>query len=109
MIRESKLILPLYDNDGNDMAQQIAHVEDALLQHFGGYNRSASRGAWRDSVSGKVYNDSCCTYVIASEWDLAENFIALRQVARYAASLMTQECIYMCLDGSVEFVEPYDK
>lgn len=73
MIRESKLILPLYDNDGNDMAQQIAHVEDALLQQFGGYNRSASNGAWRDNDSGKVYRDACYTYVIASEWDLAKN------------------------------------
>ena len=107
MITESKLILPKFDNDGNDLSQQIAHVEDAILQQFGGYNVAASKGAWRDDKTGKVYRDECLTYTIAAEWPLPDNCIALRQIASYACSIMQQECIYMCLDGQVSFVESY--
>lgn len=108
MITESKIILPKLDNDGFDLSQQIAHVEDAILQQYGGFNVAESKGAWRND-EGKVYRDECLTYVIAADWADANNAIALRQIARYAASLMQQECVYMCLDGQVEFVEPYVK
>lgn len=108
MITESKLILPKQDNSGFDLSQQIAHVEDAILQQYGGFNVAESKGAWRNS-DGKVYRDDCLTYTIAADWADASNAIALRQIARYAASLMQQECVYMCLDGQVEFVEPYIK
>ncbi len=108
MITESKLILPKFDNEGNDLSQQIAHVEDAILQQFGGYNVAESKGAWRND-EGKVYRDECLTYTIAAEWSLLDNCIWMRQIASYACAIMQQECIYMCLDGQVEFVESYVK
>ena len=104
MISESKIILPVTDNDGVALDAAISLIEDMLLHHFGGFNVSESRGSWRDSNSGKVYVDKCLTYVIASEWGLADNASILRQIAIEAARRMSQECIYICIDGSVEFV-----
>ena len=104
MITESKIILPVTDNDGVALDSAISIIEDMLLQQFGGFNVSESRGSWQDSDSGKVYVDKCLTYVIASEWDLPVKAITLRLIAEIAAKIMKQECIYICINGSVEFV-----
>ena len=107
MISESKIILPVCDNDGVALDAAISLIEDTLLQQFGGFNVSESRGSWRDSNSGKVYVDKCLTYIVASEFDPANSVFAwraLRQIAREAARIMRQECIYICIGGSVEFI-----
>ena len=104
MISESKIILPVTDNDGVALDSAISLVEDMLLQQFGGFNVSESRGSWRDSKGGKVYVDKCLTYVIASEWDAPVKAITLRMIAEMAATIMKQECIYICINGSVEFI-----
>lgn len=109
MITESKLILPKCDNEGYSLHNEIAMIESAILQQFGGFNVAESKGAWRDDKTGKVYRDECLTYTIAAEWPLPDNCIALRQIASYACAIMQQECIYMCLDGHVSFVESYIK
>ena len=101
MISESKIILPVMDNDGVALDSAISLIEGMLLQQYGGFNVSESRGAWRDSKDGKVYVDKCLTYVIASEWDAPNT---LRLIAKLAAQIMSQECIYICIDGSVEFI-----
>ena len=101
MISESKIILPVTDNDGVALDAAISLIEDMLLQQYGGFNVSESRGYWRDSKDGKVYVDMCLTYVIASEWNAPNT---LRLIARLAADIMKQECIYICINGSVEFI-----
>lgn len=108
MLTESKIILPIHGNDMHPLDAQLATVEDILLQQFGGYNCTVGKGAWRND-KGKVYYDMVQVYSVAADWSLPHNSLALRQIARYASVLMEQESVYMCLDGQVEFVVPYDK
>ena len=107
MITESKIILPVCDNDGVALDGKIYGIESLLLRQFGGFNVSESRGSWRDSKDGKVYVDKCLTYIVASEFDPANSIFAwraLRQIAKESARIMRQECIYICINGSVEFI-----
>lgn len=104
MITESKIILPVCDNDGVALDGKIYGIESLLLRQFGGFNVSESRGSWRDDKDGKVYVDKCLTYVIASDWGLDDKASVLRYIAKLAAEIMRQECIYICINGSVEFI-----
>ncbi len=106
MLTESKLILPILDNDGLSLSKERLQIEDMILRDFGGFNRAASSGAWRDPVSGRVYSDDCLTYTIAGDWSGVVQRRTLEGIARYAARIMRQECIYLSLSGDVQFVAP---
>lgn len=111
-MKEAKIILPLFDNDGAALHREIEQIEYELLCEFGGYSAVNTRGAWRDQATGKVYHDSHVTYTLAARWDdlvdcggLVKADILLN-IAAKAATIMRQVCIYVALPDGVQFVEP---
>lgn len=56
-----RLLLPLYDNDGNRFpAKLLDDVFDELTHQFGGvtaYQRSPAEGAWKPSGQGVVHDN----------------------------------------------------
>lgn len=106
-ITEAKIILPAQDNQGNPMTNQIMIIEAMLLGFFGGFTYHESVGMWRDPKTNLVYSDRGRTYVIASDWSRSHLAEHLHTIAADAAVRMDQECVYICINGEVTFVEPH--
>lgn len=45
-------------------------------------------------------------YAVAAEWLDADNYLAMRAIAKTACRLMRQECIYVAFPSGVEYIEP---
>ena len=71
-----QLLLPLYDNDGNDFpGSQFEQVARELTARFGGltaYTRAPAEGRWRDGGSGTTRDEiiiyEVMTYPLDPAW-----------------------------------------
>ncbi len=102
-MREAKIILPTFDNAGNEMSEAHAQLKAALLRNFGGYTQSIGVGAWHNPSDGEVYNDHLVIYTVAMhDWHAYK----LTLIAEHMISITDQECIYTVLpNGDVYMVE----
>lgn len=70
-----RLLLPLYDNDGNRFpAKLLDDVFDELTHQFGGvtaYQRSPAEGAWKPSGQTVVHDDVVLFEVMVDPLDRA--------------------------------------
>jgi hypothetical protein len=70
-----RLLLPLYDNDGNRLPHELLdQVFDELTHRFGGvtaYQRSPAEGAWKPSGAGIVHDDMVLFEVMVEPLDRA--------------------------------------
>ena len=102
------IILPDADNAGSPLVDQRCTIETKLGHAFGGFTRTVGQGFWVDPDTGKDYRETVWVYSIAAEWN-AGACIQLRSIARIAAEIMGQECIYIetPLLG-VQFIAPLE-
>ena len=107
-VSTATIILPEHDNDGGSLVQHRAAIESKLGHAFGGFTRTVGQGFWVDPDTGREYRESVFVYAIAAEWTTGA-CIQLRSIARIAASIMVQECVYIetPLLG-VQFIKPAD-
>jgi hypothetical protein len=102
--REARIILPVYDNDGVDLAAVHTDLKRHVCEAFGGYTATPSLGGWL-SPTGKIHEEPGVAYDIACE-DTAKARSELREIAFWLAVGARQECIYLRLpSGRVEFVQ----
>lgn len=68
-----RLLLPLYDNDGNRLPPKLLdQVFDELTHKFGGvtaYQRSPAEGAWKPPGEGVVHDDMVLFEVMVEPLD----------------------------------------
>lgn len=71
----TQLLLPLYDNDGQNLPKALfAEVRDELTQQFGGltaHSRAPVDGLWQEDDSHAVRDDLIIYEVISDELDHA--------------------------------------
>lgn len=65
-----QLLLPLYDNEGQNFARaEFARVRDELAERFGGvtaHTRSPAEGVWKDE-EGEVARDNVVAFEVLTE------------------------------------------
>ncbi|QWV94363.1 hypothetical protein KP004_04025 [Geomonas oryzisoli] len=70
-----QILLPLYDNEGNQFTQdEFLKVRDELSERFGGittYMRSPARGLWKETKETTVQDDIVIYEVMTKELDRA--------------------------------------
>jgi len=74
-----QILLPLYDNNGQQFPQhEYERVRDELTEHFGGittYVRSPAKGLWKESSTITVHDDiviyEVMTELLDRQWWLA--------------------------------------
>ena len=102
MLKTATIILP--DNLG--YAKERRRIERKLMGTFGGYTCTAAHGGWVDPATGEEHEEMVRVYHIAAEWN-AGRCIQLRAIAREAAELMDQLCIYIDTPPlGVQFIQP---
>lgn len=104
MLTESKIIFPLHDNADNPT--DLGRFELALVSAFGGFTRIRCNGAWYNEEEQSIMYDENFHYTLASDWSSEVNRANLRNIAMAAATGLDQECIYICISGIVEMIEP---
>jgi hypothetical protein len=108
VFKEARIILPA----AGDLAS-IREIEARLVSSFGGYTKSVGVGAWRspygtDAEEIFIY-DIACPVFDDSEPERAwlGSEIALREIARDAANMLNQACVYVRMPfGDVYLIKP---
>lgn len=101
-MNEAKLIVPMQDNDGEDILSVRDAAIAALIENFGGCTVTAATGYW--SNEGKVQREPVWELVVACEPD-ALSSAHLRTIAENVARDGRQHTVYLRHpDGAVEFV-----
>jgi hypothetical protein len=88
--REITIVLPLADNDGVDLSEEIEMVKAGVLGISSGYSVMQQSGAWQED--DVVYDDNSLRLVTVVEQD--EQVQALRELAIAACGLMRQQAIF---------------
>jgi hypothetical protein len=103
-MRIATIILPTHDNAGASLGAEADALRNMLLDSFGGFTESDTRGAWRDPATRKVYVEPSTRFDIACE-DSARTRVALLDIARHMARVARQECIFLAYpSGEVDFI-----
>ena len=94
-MRECRVIVPMFDNDGERLSEVHQGFQKALCKEFGGYTRSHGHGGWVND-DGNVREERVYIYDVAIKNDrLVEDqeliLVALIQQLRIDAK---QEAIY---------------
>jgi hypothetical protein len=91
--------LPLQDNDGRDLTQEISEVEDRCFVSFGGWTQSGYyKGTWRMETGERKMDISAVYSVILPASGLPE----LESVLRDFKSRTLQEAIYLEVEHQVD-------
>lgn len=99
-MREASFILPFFTADSLTAHRDI---RDALVEHFGGYTATSTKGAWR-TPAGHVETEHGFRYTVAAEWTPSEAQ-AFAIIAITAAQQLEQETLYMTrYDGETQIV-----
>lgn len=105
-MREARVILPMYDNDGHSLEHVHTYLKQQLCLAFGGYTAIKSFGGWMDRKTGKLYEEEGTAYDIACD-DTQVTKDVLLGLAQILINLASQEAIYLRLpNGDVQIVEP---
>lgn len=98
-MREARIILPLADNRGANLAAVHKALAEKLTQAFGGYTAFNSWGPWKGVTEPGITYDVACEYSFAT-------VRTLLAIARWARAVAGQDAVYLRLPrGEVKFVE----
>lgn len=104
MLREAKVIVPEFDNDGNSLSEVHEWVSGALNDAFGGVTVTKGDGAWR-GPSGKLYKEPVLLFLVACSPLEEDSYKELRAVVAYVLRNGKQKAVYVQFpDGSVEII-----
>lgn len=107
-MREARIILPLYDNDGIDLQDVHKSLKTRLCAEFGGYTATPSMGGWIDN-SGKLYEEPGIAYDVAVPDDSIAIIETLRDIAGLTGRKANQKAMYLRLPtGKVEILDTED-
>lgn len=96
---KATFFLPLRDNDGKDLSQQIEEVEDECFLAFGAWTLSGFfKGAWRMGT-GERRIDTSAAYMIVLRSDQIEE---LEEILRRFKAKTSQEAIYLEIEHDVD-------
>lgn len=111
-LMECRFLVPLRRDveisDGNlhetDCWQWLDHE---LAGRFGGRTKFAEQlqGIWKNPKTGALTSDESIQFIVAV---LEESLDELRAVLSLVCVQFAQQCIYLSIAGTVEFVEPKD-
>jgi len=107
-MREARIILPLYDNDGVDLQAVHRSLKTRLCAEFGGYTATPSMGGWIDNT-GKLYEEPGIAYDVAVPEANIGTIETLRDIAAIAGRKAMQKAMYLRLPtGKVEILDTED-
>jgi hypothetical protein len=96
---KATFFLPLRDNDGRDLSDEIAEVEDECFLQFGAWTLSGYfRGVWR-MKTGDRRVDVSAAYMVVVEPEQVET---LEGILRRFKSRTTQEAIYLEIEHDID-------
>jgi hypothetical protein len=96
---KATFFLPLRDNDGRDLSQEISDVEDECFLAFGAWTLSGYfKGVWR-MESGERKIDTSAAYMVILSEDRVEE---LEEILRRFKAKTLQEAIYLELEHDVD-------
>lgn len=96
---KATFFLPLRDNDGTDLSQQIEEVEDECFLAFGAWTLSGFfKGEWRVGT-GERRIDTSAAYMLVLRSDQLEE---LEEILRRFKAKTTQEAIYLEVEHDVD-------
>ena len=99
MAVKATFFLPLRDNDGRDLGEEIGTVEDECFLAFGAWTLSGYfKGVWRMESGERRIDTSAAYMVIVEEGDIAE----LEEILRRFKAKTTQEAIFLEVEHDVD-------
>lgn len=103
--RETKLILPMNDNNGRDLLRLHEKLAHELTMRFGGATASiGDAGFWADPL-GQLKSEPVVVYLIAADTD-EKTKIQFSEIALRYGRDAGQHSVYLCHgDGNVQMVE----
>ncbi|MBB4039094.1 hypothetical protein GGR34_000729 [Microvirga flocculans] len=102
-MREARIIVPLKDNDGNDLTAVHTFAKHALCRKFGGFTATPISGGWMDD-DGTFYEDHSIAYDIAMVPDRQDD--VLRDLVLELGVMARQLAMYCrYASGTVEIID----
>lgn len=99
-MREGRIILPVFSNEGKDLDALHTKVQDALVGAFGGFTATQAYGGWHDK--GMTQKEDVVVYDVAGEEGSFTNML-LDSVADFILSESDQHSVYVRYpDGNVK-------
>ena len=96
---KASFFLPLRDNDGRDLREEIGTVEDDCFLAFDAWTFSGHfKGVWRMESGERRIDTSAAYVVIVDEGDLEE----LEEILRRFKAKTTQEAIFLEVEHDVD-------
>ncbi len=96
---KATFFLPLRDNDGRDLAEEISAVEDDCFLAFGAWTLSGYfKGVWRMESGERRIDTSAAYMVMVEESDVEE----LEEILRMFKSKTTQEAIFLEVEHDID-------
>jgi hypothetical protein len=97
------VVVPIRDNEGLSLDQEIDSIRQELLVLAGGYTESPCSGAWRSN--GRTYFDQSVAISVVTSTEIAD--IIIQRLAPVWARRLRQECLYLeRAQVDVAFVPP---
>lgn len=100
---ETKIIIPLRDNDGSDNAPILDRAIRALCGQFGGATVYAAKGYWLND-EGRLFVDDVAV-IVSSATDADTATAAVRDLARDVLAATDQEAVFVSVGGKAEIIE----
>ncbi len=97
------LVLPHRDNDGQDVSDAHAYLQETLLRLFGGWSGVDIRGQWR-ADSGETFTDESTRYEVYGQ-DLPETRAAFWTLAREVGRRAGQHSVLVTYGDTVQFID----
>lgn len=99
----ASIILPLLDNEGNDLFREHQSLKHFLLSKWGGYTSYETVGGWKGR-NGMVEGEQAVRYDVAMD---RADVCAFRDMAIEVCRNAHQEAVMIVTPkGDVEFVHP---
>ncbi|HXV65057.1 MAG TPA: hypothetical protein VEK15_30460 [Vicinamibacteria bacterium] len=96
---KATFFLPLRDNDGRDLGEEISAVEDDCFLAFGAWTFSGHfKGVWRTESGERRIDTSAAYMVIVDESDVVE----LETILKRFKARTTQEAIFLEVEHDVD-------
>ena len=97
---KATFFLPMRDNDGRNLSQEIGEVEDECFLAFGGWTLSGYfKGVWRMKTGDRRIDTSAAYMIVMKENQIDE----LEEILRRFKAKTTQEAIYLEVEHDVDF------
>lgn len=101
---ETRIILPIYDSDGERAPATVLHVQEYLCKEFGGYTMTNGVGAWATPTTTLPTTEPVLIFDVAAPATTLTR-VAMVELAYQIIERMDQEAVYLrhC-NGQVELV-----